>query len=213
MLTEIYNDQGLELMHSKTNAGLAYRNFLTPDRLVDAIGLFGNNSNKKRFIGKVGPAYEAYTDVYTCGAELIFLREIQHRVIDKLYPDVLKNEKKSEKKLDPLEVCSTLVHFDPLQGMTSHRDYSYNRLILGTLVLSGEILYGSASTRTGAYDPKNIVLLERGDLALIKAPTTSMDKSMERPFFFMFSPTDSLISRMWVRDPANCANCHQDVQK
>jgi len=101
-------------------------------------------------------------------------------------------------------VCYSLIEFNSLEGMSSHRDYSYNRYVLGTLVLDGELLCGCGSKRETAYIPSNMKLLSRGDLLVIKAPT---DESTERPFFFMTSPVQCIVSRFWIRNNQNCPHC------
>lgn len=186
----------------KDAAGFIYNNFLKGEtlRLIseETKNNFAESKNKNKVDGLVGVAYEKYTDLYLCPR----LKETS----PKLYT-FLERELFSLKEFEEHsnKWCATAVQFNPLDGMTSHRDYSYNLQILGTLVLDGEILFGSSlKKREDAYKLSNLVLAGEGDLIELKAPSKNNN---ERPFFSILSPGPSLILRIWMREKSNCPAC------
>ena len=197
MLKEIHADTQIDSLAQPSTIGVLYRGFLSPESplLDQAVSFFHQHPDKEKFSGNVGVAFEAYTDLYVCkrNTELNFLSEFKERIGGRLI-----------QQQAGLDICASLVGFNALEGMTSHRDYSYNTHALATLVLSGELLYGCAWTRHQTYHPQQMVLLGKRDLVLLQATTPHIK---ERPFFCMIAPSSSLISRLWIRDPKKCGQC------
>lgn len=204
-------------------SGVLYRKFI-PRRdtvLIEAAAFFSNSDKKKSFSGVVGKAFESYTQLYVCNNQYLF-SEIKTRIIKPWISsssdsdtvskrlvnssERLGNYYSSPKERSSLGICVSLLEFNSLQGMTSHRDYTYNRSVLATLVISGTLLFGSASERIAAYEPKHLSLLEEGDLVMLPAPPVCAD----RPYFWMTAPSTALISRLWLREAGHCPHCKSD---
>jgi len=200
MLQKTISLEGFGRLDSNTS-GLIYYSFLTGDQLglvAKEVKTAFDTSKESKIDGKVGVAYERYSNLYICGENKQMVPSLRQSIEDKIFSDG-KFPQYSDKW------CASLVKFRPLDGMTSHRDYSYNKLMLGTLVLDGDILFGShLFKRDGTYNPSNIVLANKGDLIALKAPN---ETSITRPFFSIFSPGYSLVMRIWMRDPSKCPSC------
>lgn len=95
--------------------------------------------------------------------------------------------------------CAAAFHFPPLGGMTSHRDYSFNRQLLGSLVVTGKIVFGVGQERDQAYE--NSTVLHPGNLMVLNAP---LSKDI-RPYFSVFCPEESIIVRTWIRPAEKCS--------
>jgi hypothetical protein len=182
-------------------AGFFYQNFLTEDQtsqaLEEALKVF-DSAPPHSVDGMVGIAYEKYEDVYVCPRQ----KELIPSLNDAIEERIFTHPKFS---LYAEKWCASLVKFDKLSGMTSHRDYSYNKNMLGTLVLDGNVLFGSSiSERDDAYSPSNTVLAGRGDLIGLKVPERNDEG---RPFFSIISPNESTLLRIWMRDRIKCPSC------
>ncbi len=197
MLAKIWSGQELSELHNRAESGVLYQTALAPDLLAILVAeteqLFQEKPLTSHMHGKVGVAWERYAELYVCphDSHHLVLHETLQEKIFKLYPFT-----PYEKKW-----CAALLKYDALDGMTSHRDYSYNKCMLGTLVLKGSILFGSGSTRETSYEPENLTLAHSGDFIALKAP---LEQPFERPFFCMFSPVPSTIVRIWMREQTHC---------
>ena len=149
------------------------------------------STNALAIDSKVGAAYErlASADV---GCSKSRNQQIDLSILDSKIRDLLGG-------CSDLASYFSVVQFNPLQGMTSHRDYSYNRYLLGTFVLEGQLLFGVGVTRETAYYD-NVILMP-GDFIALQAPQGKIDD--RRPYFWTcaIEPDQTTLAiRTWLRD-------------
>ncbi len=194
MLKEITTDLEISTIHEVAEEGILYRGFIAPEKLI-AI----DNALQEKFCfhhlttidGKVGAAMERYSDYTVCIAHTVPVKSIEREIWRITY--ALSQPAKPW--------CASLVSFEALDGMTSHKEYSYNRDLVGTLVLKGSLLFGTAKVREETYNAENIVRANAGDLIALKAPS---EFSEVRPYFCMFAPEQCDAVRLWMRSPDEC---------
>ena len=138
--------------------------------------------------GVVGAAYERFEAVRMCKEDS--LPESVKELSDILREKLGGTEKEN--------FCAAAFRFPILGGMTSHCDYSFNRKMLGSLLVSGKVVFGVAKERDDAYE--NTVVLYPGDLMVLKAP----ERKEERPYFSVFCPEESILIRSWIRPREKC---------
>lgn len=194
MFKPINRDEDIAKLHGFSEEGAIYRNFLSKEKLRGINEVLEEHfcfHTLKPIDGQVGAAFERYYDYSTClshGSNVPALeREIMR--VSNIFAS------------PPKPWCATLLALEKLGGMTSHKDYSYNRYVLGTLILEGSLIYGAAKTRDEAYNPENLVRAQAGDLIALKAPS---EFSQERPYFCMFAPENCTAARIWIREPTTC---------
>jgi hypothetical protein len=91
---------------------------------------------------------------------------------------------------------ASLVEFPAFSGMTAHKDFSYNRFGIGTIVLSGRLYFGASDRRETAHE--RMVTLGAGDMALLSMPFE--DGVIEpRPYFCAWAPERTLAIRTSIR--------------
>ena len=201
MIDTIFNLAQFEDIGNRTE-GFIYQKFFTEEQIglvhKEAEKILTGQKDKMRVDGMVGVAYERYVKLYLCPNQ----KELAPKMYDFIEEKIFSLRKFSEYSC---KWCAALVRFNAIDGMTSHKDYSYNLLMLGTLILDGKILFGSSlSEREEAYDPSNTVLANKGDFIGLKAPNKY---NKQRPFFSVLSPIPSLIIRLWMRDQYQCSAC------
>lgn len=138
--------------------------------------------------GPFGAAYERLTSRYV---------DLSQRDHSGTGLSVLEHRIKELRTVQDANLVNSfaVVRFNTLDGMTAHRDYSYNKDHLGTFVLGGKVVFGVGESRDAAY--LNTVVLVPGDYIAVRAMRNTSDI---RPYFCLFSLEESLVVRSWIRD-------------
>ena len=145
--------------------------------------------------GKAGAAYERLTSAYV-GCTKFGKQQMDLSILESKIFELAEG-------YTSYACCFSVVRLNPLGGMTSHRDYSYNRYLLGTLVLEGKLLFGVGSSREAAYCDNTI--LTPGDFIALYAPREKITD--RRPYFWACAiepDKPTLAIRAWLRECKSC---------
>ena len=173
------------------STAFVYLGFIDGEELVryqKDVNAFISEKRTRVVDGVVGAAYERFEAARMCKED-----KLPERVRE--LSDIL-GEKLGRREQD--DFCAAAFRFPILGGMTSHRDYSFNRKMLGSLLVSGKVVFGVGAERDSAYE--NTVVLYPGDLIILDAP----ERKDGRPYFSVFCPEESILVRSWIRPREKC---------
>ena len=178
-------------IESDSSKAFVYLDFIGREELVryqKEVDIFISERKSRVVDGTVGAAYEKFEAARMCKEDNLpeSVRELSN----------ILREKLGGREQD--DFCAAAFCFPILGGMTSHRDYSFNRKMLGSLLVSGKVVFGVGEERDSAYE--NSVVLYPGDLMVLDAP----ERKDERPYFSVFCPEESILVRSWIRPREKC---------